>query len=131
MSYCRWSTDDFQCDVYVYSDVSGGITTVVAGNRLIYKSELPAPIPWPEKDDLDNEEVMQAWGEKYKERYDLMAQLREEADRVYIDLPYAGESFNDATPGAAADRLQELKDLGYVVPQEVIDTLRREQDDES
>ena len=24
MAYCRFSSDDFQCDLYVYADVSGG-----------------------------------------------------------------------------------------------------------
>ena len=28
MSYCRFSTDDFACDVYAYADVSGGFTTL-------------------------------------------------------------------------------------------------------
>lgn len=31
MSYCRWSSDDFECDLYCYADVRGGYTTHVAG----------------------------------------------------------------------------------------------------
>ena len=27
MSYCRWSSDCHQSDVYVYEDVKGGFTT--------------------------------------------------------------------------------------------------------
>lgn len=33
MSYCRWSSDNFECDLYCYSDVNGGYTTHVAGRR--------------------------------------------------------------------------------------------------
>ena len=33
MSYCRWSSDRWQSDVYCYSDVIGGYTTHVARSR--------------------------------------------------------------------------------------------------
>jgi hypothetical protein len=33
MSFCRWSSDNFQCDLYCYADVGGGYTTHVAGYR--------------------------------------------------------------------------------------------------
>lgn len=33
MSYCRFSSDGFNCDVYVYEDCAGGWTTHVAANR--------------------------------------------------------------------------------------------------
>lgn len=33
MSYCRFSSDNFQSDVYVYADVYGGYTTMVAEVR--------------------------------------------------------------------------------------------------
>jgi len=35
MSYCRWSSDNWQCDLYCYDDISGGITTHVAGYRCV------------------------------------------------------------------------------------------------
>lgn len=34
MSYCRFSSDLWQCDVYVYEDCDGGWTTHVASARL-------------------------------------------------------------------------------------------------
>jgi hypothetical protein len=48
MSYCRWSSNDFQCDVYVYEDVAGGWTTHVACNRVVYSE------PLREEDGLDS-----------------------------------------------------------------------------
>lgn len=33
MSYCRWSSMNWMCDVYVYEDVDGGWATHVAGRR--------------------------------------------------------------------------------------------------
>jgi len=35
MSYCRWSSDDFRCDLYCYADIGGGYTTYVAKVRFL------------------------------------------------------------------------------------------------
>lgn len=115
MSYCRWSSDDFQCDVYVYEDVSGGFTTHVASNRLVYAEPLPAHVPF----DADN---MDAW----MERHGKVNAMADRADRVDIGLPHDGESFNDDTASECADRLESLRSLGYIVPQYAIDALRGE-----
>ena len=39
MSYCRFSSDDYGCDAYVYEDVSGGFTIHLAGRR--YLGDVP------------------------------------------------------------------------------------------
>lgn len=33
MSYCRWSSDNYQCDIYAYRHVCGGYQVHVAGRR--------------------------------------------------------------------------------------------------
>ncbi|NII53536.1 hypothetical protein [Luteibacter sp. SG786] len=118
MSYCRWSTDDFQCDLYVYESVGGFWSTNVAGNRIVYKEPLPAPVPY-------TAERFREW----LERDERVFQMIDEADRIDIDLPHAGESFEDPTPGACADRLEYLKGLGYRFPDDVIEALREEQEE--
>jgi len=45
---------------------------------------------------------------------------------VELSLPSAGMSFNDATPGDCADRLEALRAEGFDVPQHAIDALREE-----
>ena len=50
MSYCRFSSDDWQCDVYVYADVAGGWTTHVAAVRFVFDKELPPPVENPDGD---------------------------------------------------------------------------------
>lgn len=113
MSYCRWSSDDFDCDVYVYEDTAGGWTTHVAGMRVsIDRSGLP-----PEDAD-----VVGSWIGRYQAVMDLV----QFAGRQPIGLPHDGETFSDPTPGACADRLEELRALGYHVPQWAIDELRKE-----
>lgn len=114
MSYCRWSSDDFQCDVYVYADVSSGWTTHVAVNRpVIDRSVLP---PIIEEDPLSWHRRMEAVSKQLKT-----------AERKTIGLPYDGKMFNDETPGEAAETLMMLRTAGYNVPQYAIDALRAEQ----
>ena len=120
MSYCRWSSDDFQCDVYVYGDVYGGWCTHVAGNRPVFKTALPEPVTWNPDDDAS----MRA----YFERHQVVTGMIRDATRVPIGLPHDGATFDDPTPGACADTLQMLRASGYQVPQYAIDELREEAD---
>lgn len=147
MSYCRWSSMNWRCDVYVYEDVGGGWTTHVAGRRRL----LPA-IP-----DLLGSKLsmrLRSWVGVYwdRETRKMIYPYRWRAllyrpwtsflsfwhNRVHmgslhlsplrpIGLAHDGESFNDPTAGECADRLESLRDLGYIVPQYAIDALRKEQ----
>lgn len=114
MSYCRWSDNDHMCDVYVYEDVAGGWTTHVAGRRVIYKEALP-------------EIVSFSAGQAWWDRKDRVSEMFDKAERVDIGLPHDGESFSDDDPGECADRLESLREIGYLVPQYAIDALRAEQ----
>lgn len=116
MSYCRWSSDDFQCDVYVYEDVYGVFTTHVAGNRkTLPKDQIPEPVQF----DVNNIEA-------FIEREEKVAQLLEVIERKSIGLKHDGETFNDPDAGSCAATLIMLKDCGYNVPQYAIDALLEE-----
>lgn len=114
MSYCRWSSDDFQCDVYVYEDVGGGWTTHVAARRYVFDKPLPEQVSV-------NPDNFKEW---YARQQAVSAMLKRET-MAMIGLPHDGASFNDGTPGECADRLESLRAMGYRVPQDVIDTIRR------
>lgn len=112
MSYCRWSSDGFQCDVYVYES-NEGYTIHVAGNR---RPRRVVDI------DFSSQESLAA----------SIKQQRQELDDptnepVKIGLSEDGKTFVDPTPGECAERLTWLQGLGYHVPQDVIDDLRDEQ----
>lgn len=113
MSYCRWSTDDHMCDLYVYDSVSGGIAIHVAGNRLIYKEPLPDPVSY-----LDIDAFMS--------RHEKVGKMIDEAYRVRIDLPYAGESWDGLSHEEAIEFLIELRQLGYRFPEHVIGMIQEE-----
>lgn len=113
MSYCRWSSDDFQCDVYVYAS-GRGWTTHVAGRRHVFTTTLP-PV-------LDYHADPEAWWA----RYQIVSDMVEAAELVEIGGEFDGAWFDDDTPGECADRLEHLRACGYMVPQYAIDELREE-----
>ena len=113
MSYCRFSSDNFSCDVYVYEACGGGFVTHVAGNRVV--GDVPE-IPRFTGDNKDE------WLKAYRAQRTFMAT----AEHKPIDLPHAGKSFSDDAAGECADRLEALRALGYTVPQRAIDALRAE-----
>ena len=120
MSYCRWSSDDFQCDLYVYESVGGGFVTNVAGTRVVFKEPLPEKVPF----DLHH---MEAWMERHQK---IMA-IIDSSESVPIGLPYDGKNFIDSDASACANRVELLRNVGYLVPLSAIDALREEAEEES
>lgn len=107
------------CDVYVYEHVTGGWTTHVAGGK---REREPVPgDDWGALKRGDHE----AFGAAHKATMDDLANI----GLIPIDLPSAGKTFSDATPGECADRLEHLREEGFRVPQYAIDELRAEQTD--
>ena len=146
MSYCRFSSMNTMCDVYVYEDCRGGWTTHVASARRV----IP-PIPSL----LDGQSMMRVhrWSgaalNNATKRFDYPIIWRKHAFKALlrfaawwqtyihggslklipmrkIGLPEDGETFNDATAEDCAARLEYLRALGYRVPQYAIDALRDE-----
>jgi hypothetical protein len=113
MSYCRWSSDNYACDVYVYENIYGGWTTHIAKYRR--KHSYPCP-------SLDFTDV-----NTLQESLQLQQAWLDESVLELIDSPNAGKSFNDPTPEACAARLENLREEGLAVPQYAIDTLMEEE----
>lgn len=145
MSYCRWSSDNWRCDVYVYESCSGGWLTHVAGQKRVLP---PIPdLPWRigvavhrwSGGTWNNETRRMDYPSAVK-RVLSGAWFKLSAfwhNRVHmgslhliplrpIGLPHDGESFSDDTPEECADRLEALRAIGYNVPQHAIDELREE-----
>lgn len=120
MSYCRFSSDNFKSDLYVYENVAGCWTVHVAASRHIGDSDCPS-ITLP--DDPDDKDQLDAAMNSYKAQREWL----KSAKLVPIDLPHAGETFHEPTPGACADRIEKLVALGYHVPTGVVEALREEE----
>lgn len=112
MSYCRFSTDDFLCDLYCYESELG-FETHVASLRSIYTEPLPPPVSF---DDAD----------AYCERWRIVMDMLDRAERKPIGLPYDGQSFYDDNLEDFLARLRELKAVGYQFPDYVIESVEQE-----
>jgi hypothetical protein len=118
MSYCRFSTDDFTCDVYCYESCGGGWDIHVAAVRHRLK-KLPPPVPF-------EPENLTSWFERHEKVMKMVGR----AKRYPIGLPHDGKIYNEPTAAAAAQRLIELKRVGYNVPQDAIDALLKESEED-
>jgi hypothetical protein len=118
MSYCRFSTNDFQCDVYCYEGQDGFVVHV-ATRRPVYKEPLPPEVEFTPDD-------IYAWATAHVARSSIVSKMLDEAEHIQIGLPHDGKTFLYGTAGDAADCLSELKKLGYMVPDDAIEALREE-----
>jgi hypothetical protein len=130
---------NWMCDVYVYEDCMGGWTTHVAGNRKVIPPIPELSIQWlgiRVKYDDNHKPIYKSFIQKllYKIQLKIWGrshQLNLWSGRLIpsknINLAHDGETFNDPTPQDCANRLIELKTIGYIVPQYAIDALQQEQ----
>jgi hypothetical protein len=115
MSYCRWSSMGFQCDLYCYEDVDGGWTTHVAGLRRI--GIPPQPV---EPEDYEADDYLDKLDE-FVDSFNLWVKAVAACENEPIGLPFDGMSFNDPDLEGFYSRLTELRALGYRFPDEVLE----------
>lgn len=113
MSYCRWSSDNWMCDVYVYESAEG-YKCHVAASRLPQGSIPPVTANMFTEPDT--------WRQEQLERLDALDRVESQP----IGLKHDGESFTVPSPGECGDLLERLRVEGYNVPQFAIDALREE-----
>lgn len=114
MSYCRFSSDNFTSDLYIYATTEGW-TIHVAGNRVV--GEIPQ-IDWTS---MERDEV-NAFVAQSNAQMDFL----KTAARAPITCAYAGETLNLPTAAECADKVEELVALGYHCPTGVVEELRGE-----
>jgi hypothetical protein len=114
MSYCRWSSDNWMCDLYCYEHVNGGWTTHVAGRKRTHE---------PPDDRFDDFVAGKITAEEFTELHNATMDALGEIPLEPIDLPHAGETFSDPTLEDFRDRVLSLKALGYHVPDYVISVI--------
>lgn len=122
MSYCRFSSDDWKCDLYCYGDIGGGFTVHVAANRFVV--DPPETPPWPQKAEGPE---FEAWVKGHIEQSEAIR----ERPRKPIELPHAGESFYRLDIDTFLDTVKMLKSIGYRVPDWVIEEIEQEISEET
>ena len=120
MSYCRWSSMNHACDIYLYADVNGGYTCHVAGKKRVSGTPCP-PLP---------NEWWKAPVEQLMADMDKQQRWVENAELVDIGLPHDGESFYCQDRDTMVETLKMLKAEGYTMPEDLIETIQGEDDEE-
>lgn len=118
MSYCRFSCNDYQSDVYVYEG-SDGVVIHVAASRFIVTEQLPDPVI---VDDPADKEAIGRWLDRNR----IVNEVMDRSEREFIGLPHDGEDFCLQTLEEAADKLEELAEMGYRVPAGAIEEIRQD-----
>jgi hypothetical protein len=117
MSYCRWSSMNWTCDLYCYADMTGGWTTHVAPRRRI------DAVPDDRQEDFIGHKISIAeYTQLHRQQMIALQRIPFEPLR----LPHAGETFHDSTLAEFKRRLLELRQLGYRFPDDVIDQIDAE-----
>lgn len=111
MSYCRFSSDYCNCDLYIYEDITGSYAMHIASSRYIF--DRTPLIPTKTVEDFIN-------------NHDYVKEALRTADVVDINLPYAGESFYFSKLSQVIEKVKELQALGYVVPSNIISSMEEE-----
>lgn len=113
MSYCRWSSDDWKCDLYCYHSCGGGYITHVASQKYI---DVP----------VNPHSFGGAAFEKWLDFHEVQMAFLDTAEMKEIGLPHDGMSFNDPDLEAFLERVNCLKETGYIVPHWVFEMIEEE-----
>ena len=117
MSYCRWSTDNFNCDLYAYQSDRGYIIHVCAGK---YSGDIPKNdmsfLDSGTKEDID----------KYLQTSKVQSDYLKTCGTEPIGLPYDGETFELETIEDFYNKMQELIKVGYRCPESVLEGIKDE-----
>jgi hypothetical protein len=112
MSFCRWSSDDFRCDIYAYESEAGFIVHVASSR---YLGDIPR-VPFIL--DVSNEEFIKA--------YNAQHEFLKTAKQQKIGLEHDGETFQYDSLPEMLGGLRDLKNKGYRIPDWTFKEILRE-----
>lgn len=113
MSYCRWSSNDWDCDLYCYEHVGGFFAIHVASNRVV--GEVPK-VPW----------IMDTPNDVWLAAHRAQMAFLETAERKTIGLPHDGQTFEEPDLESFRACIVNLRAMGYHCPDGVLDSIDEE-----
>lgn len=113
MSICRWSDDDYRCDLYIYEGSDGYYHVHVANGRYVIAEEMPEITL-----DLPDDEILR--------RRQAIGEILDRSTVEKITLPFAGKSFKVKTLKELKELVYMLKAVGYHVPEFVFALIENE-----
>lgn len=113
MSYCRWSSMDFKCDLYCYEHVDGSWTTHVASNKVVTPIFPDAPWKLLSKGGAIGRHVFLWWHRLHM--FTVSHGIRRD-----LGLKYDGETLKDDCLEDFKATLLMLRAEGYRFPSHVL-----------
>lgn len=113
VSYCRWSSDKGNSDVYVYEHFNGQFVIMVREQK--FPEDFPKAPTGLEKESEDYAKAVRDYGK-----------LLTEVEMVKLDLPLAGQEIRLDTLEEVYQKLAWMKGEGYRVPQFALDNILKE-----
>lgn len=107
MSFCRWSSMNFGCDLYCYESEQGYVTHVASLRVVGYVPEVDSSLFLNY-----TEENVEKFFEQQKAQFDFL----ETAERKPIGLKYDGQTFYDDKETFLLT-LKKLREEGYKFPE--------------
>jgi hypothetical protein len=108
MAYCTFESDDYRCDVRAAA-LLDRYQIIVGWRRVL------GGVPRTEHLDVEGMEA------EYEEACSRQIAFVRSADYEPIDLPHAGETFEFVEFGDFAAKMHELAELGYRIPEAVLE----------
>jgi hypothetical protein len=126
MSYCRFSSDNFGCDVYAYSSGEDRFHVHLAFSRVVGDVPKLPDLPDPGPGQALPQEAVQAYMEAHRAQMDFL----ETAEREPLDLPHAGGGFVYETLEEVLEGMLWLRSLGYRIPDYAFERIEEEMREE-
>jgi len=117
MSYCRFSSDGFTSDAYVYESVMGGYAVHFAKKKRVFSEEFPE---LSIKDDA----------ETFKEKIEAQKLALKTSKMESIENKYAGKSFNISSLKELYWLLQDAEKHGMRIPKTCLQIISEEMEEE-
>jgi hypothetical protein len=117
MSYCRWSSDNWKCDIYAYESCNGGYEIHIAGRKRVGK------VPEVDYNLLRDDKIRE-----FKKQYNKQMRWLKKAKLKPIGLKYDGKSFHADTLEEFRDTMIMLRNEGYNFPDYVFEDIKVELD---
>ena len=115
MSYCRFSSNNWNCDIYAYESCMGGWEVHVAANRIV--GNIPK---------VDYGLIKDGEYEKFSKQHKAQMEFLRNCKRKEIGLSMDGESFNCPTLIDFKQKMIELREAGYNFPDYVLEDIEYE-----
>lgn len=113
MSICRWSSDSFRSDMYIYEADDGYVIHLAAVRHTLPPEDEAPPLSMILDDPEEHLRLHEAF----------MGRMRD-AERVVIGLPHDGETFYGLEEDEMWAKVVELAEMGYHCPAAVLEEAR-------